>query len=294
MKGNKMSYLVNYLCWAVIFLFSQTALASTAVFEISKGEQKLFIAGTVHILPSSEFPLPEAFDLAYQQSSIMVFEADIRQLETAAGMQLLMQHARYQDGNRLKQVLNTANYQALDKQAAALGLNIQALDSFKPDFVIINLMQLALNKAGLAGEGVDKFYLNKAIADNRELAFLETIEQQLGLLFNASTGNEDWFVQFSLAQLQDIETQLKQIIGAWRKGNLTVLAELAMEGADTAAGQQFYQRMLVQRNQAWISQLEAMLKTKEVEMVLVGALHLAGDANVLDLLREKGYQVKQL
>ncbi|OEY71138.1 hypothetical protein BI198_15290 [Rheinheimera salexigens] len=285
---------IIYMFCATLLLFCSSVFAKTSVFEISKGEHKLFVAGTVHMLPSSAFPLPAAFNTAYEQSSIMVFEADIRQLETAAGLQLLMQHARYQDGNSLTNVLSAKSYQILLEQATEFGLNLQALDSFKPDFVLINLMQLALKQAELNGQGVDKFYLDKALQDQRELAFLETIEQQLSLLFNVSAGDEDVFVEQSLSELQHIEVQLHNIIKAWREGDLTALADFAMEYADTPAGQQFYQRMLAQRNQDWLPQIQAMLTTADVEMVLVGALHLAGEANLLQLLQQQGYQVKQL
>jgi uncharacterized protein len=283
-----------YLVCLTVLLLGTSVYAKTSVFEISQGEHKLFIAGTVHMLPSSAFPLPAAFETAYQQSQLLVFEADIRQLETAAGMQLLMQHARYQDGNSLSQVLSTNSYQALVEQAAAFGLDVKALDSFKPDFVLISLMQLALKKAKLNGEGVDKFYLHKAQQEQRNIAFLETIDHQLDLLFNVSAGNEDFFVEHSLNELQHIEVQLANIIKAWRQGDLNLLANLAMEYADTPIGKQFYDRMLAQRNQDWLPQIQAMLATAEVEMVLVGALHLAGDNNILQLLQQQGYRIKQL
>lgn len=283
-----------YLVCLTALLLGTSVYAKTSVFEVSKGEHKLFIVGTVHMLPSAAFPLPAAFETVYQQSQTLVFEADIRQLETAAGMQLLMQHARYQDGNSLSQVLSGNSYQALAQQAAAFGLDVKALDSFKPDFVLINLMQLALKQAELDGVGVDKFYLDKALQDQRDIGFLETIDQQLGLLFNVSTGHEDFFVEHSLSELQHIETQLASIIKAWREGDLHLLADLAMEYADTAIGKQFYDRMLAQRNHDWLPQIQAMLTTAEVEMVLVGALHLAGDDNLLQLLQQQGFQIKQL
>lgn len=286
--------MIRQILLTILLLICSNAFAQTSVFEISKDEHKLYLVGTVHMLPSSAFPLPEAFNYAYNNSSIVVFEADIRQLETAKGMQLLMQHARYQDGNSLSKVLSAASYKDLAQQAASLGINILGLDSFKPDFVIINLMQQALTKVNLAGTGVDKFFLEKAQQDQRELAFLETIEQQLALLFNISAGNEDFFIEQSLIDLQRIEAQLTSIIKAWREGNLNSLAELAMEHADTAIGKQFYDKMLTQRNKAWLPQLEAMLATAEVEMVLVGALHLAGEHNLLQLLQQQGYQITQL
>lgn len=275
-------------------LISQLAAAQTSVYQVTKGERQLYIAGTVHMLPASAFPLPAAFDNAYQHSSVVVFEADIRQMETAQGMQLLMQHARYQDGSTLKQRLSTDTYQALNAAALTLGVDINALDSFKPDFVVLMLMQKAMERAKLNGEGVDNYYLKRAQQDKRPLLFLETIEQQLTMLMNASATNEDAFVTQSLVELSDVEQQLSQITDAWRRGDTSKLAALAMSYIDTPEGAAFYDQLLVQRNKNWLPQLAQMLETPEIELVLVGALHLSGDNSVLQLLREQGYQIKQL
>ena len=279
----------------ILALFGAAAvIADSSVWRISKGAQQLYIAGTVHLLPPEQFPLPEEFARAYRQADTLVFETDVRQLETPQGMQLLMQHAMYNDGRQLNQVLSAATYQQLQQFATAQGVDLKALNGFKPDFVLLTLMQVALQKAGMAGEGVDMYFLNKAVAESKPLYFLETVDQQLSILLNVSAANEDVFVQQNLAQLSELEKQLKQIISAWRSGNTDELAELAMAFTDTAEGKQFYQALLVQRNQNWIPQLQQMLATKEVELVLVGALHLAGDSNVLELLQQQGYQVTKL
>ncbi len=55
-----------------------------------------------------------------------------------------------------------------------------------------------------------------------------------------------------------------------------------------------HQALLVDRNNAWMPQIEAMLKTSEVEFVLVGALHLAGDDGLLSQLSARGYKVRKL
>ena len=280
---------------SVLALFLTSAVyADSSVWRVSKGEQHMYIAGTVHLLPPEQFPLPEEFTQAYQQADAVVFEADVRQMETPQGMQLLMKHAMYVDGRQLNQVLSAATYQQLQQFATAQGIDLTPLNGFKPDFVLLTLMQVALQKAGMAGEGVDMHFLSKAEADSKPLHFLETVEQQLSILLNVSAANEDVFVQQNLEQLSELEVQLKQIITAWRSGDTEALSELAMAFTETEEGREFYQALLVQRNQNWIPQLKQMLETKEVELVLVGALHLAGDSNVLELLQQQGYQVTKL
>ena len=51
---------------------------------------------------------------------------------------------------------------------------------------------------------------------------------------------------------------------------------------------------MVERNNAWMPQIEALLTTEEVEFVLVGALHLVGDDGLLAQLSAKGYRVERL
>ncbi|MCS4306883.1 uncharacterized protein YbaP (TraB family) [Rheinheimera pacifica] len=279
---------------AVLLLSLPAVQAETSVWQVTKGEQRLYIAGTVHLLPPEQFPLPQEFSQAYSQADTLVFETDVRELETAKGMQLLMQHAMYSDGRSLSQVLSADTYQQLRQYAKTQGVDLAPLNQFKPDFVLLTLMQVALQKAGMAGEGVDMHFLKQAVADNKPMLFLETVEQQLAMLLNISAENEDAFVTQNLQQLSELEVELTKIIAAWRSGDTDTMAELAMAFTDTPEGKLFYDALLVQRNKNWLPQLEQMLATPEVELVLVGALHLAGEANVLQLLREKGYSITQL
>ncbi len=60
---------------AIIFLLSVFYLyAETSVWKISKGDAITYLGGTVHILRESDYPLPEAFNEAFEQSSTIVFE----------------------------------------------------------------------------------------------------------------------------------------------------------------------------------------------------------------------------
>jgi uncharacterized protein YbaP (TraB family) len=279
---------------AALLLCVSTVQADTSVWQVTKGKQHLYIAGTVHLLPPEQFPLPQEFSQAYSQADTLVFETDVRELETAKGMQLLMQHAMYSDGRSLSQVLSANSYQQLQQYAKTQGVDLAPLNNFKPDFVLLTLMQVALQKAGMAGEGVDMHFLKQAVADNKPMLFLETVEQQLAMLLNISAENEDAFVTQNLQQLSELESELIKIIAAWRSGDTDTMAALAMAFTDTPEGKLFYDALVVQRNKNWLPQLEQMMATPEVELVLVGALHLAGEANVLQLLREQGYSITQL
>ena len=58
-------------------LLATTVQAKSSVWQVSKGNDSLFIGGTVHILPKSEMPLPVEFNHAYKQADTIVLEAPI-------------------------------------------------------------------------------------------------------------------------------------------------------------------------------------------------------------------------
>ena len=51
---------------------------------------------------------------------------------------------------------------------------------------------------------------------------------------------------------------------------------------------------MTDRNRRWLPQLEELLRANDNSLVVVGALHLVGQEGLLDLLRKKGYQIRQL
>ena len=82
-------------CFALLLFLVCTppARADSPVWKVAKGDAHLFIGGTVHVLSQDDYPLPEAFEKAYQASSIIVFEADIQEMQTPKFQQSLVEQA---------------------------------------------------------------------------------------------------------------------------------------------------------------------------------------------------------
>ena len=83
-------------------------------------------------------------------------------------------------------------------------------------------------------------------------------------------------------------------MGAWargREGDKAALVSLGIEPMQEEFPA-IYHSLLVDRNQAWLPQVDAMLQTAETELVLDGALHLVGEDGLLAELARKGYTVQ--
>ena len=266
--------------------------ADSPVWKIVKGDKQLYIGGTIHILTQADYPLPQTFETAYKNAAVLVFETDLQKLKTPEFQQLLMSKVVYSDGRSLKTELSDATYQELEEHLASRGLPLGNLVNFKPGMVAITMTIIELQRLGLIGTGVDEFFSLRAINDHKELGQLETMHEQLEFMATMGQGREDELITRTLRDIRQLPTMLQDIKDAWRRGDNRKLKEVAI----TPFKRDFpnvYNNLIVRRNDAWIDKIEAMLETQEIELVLVGALHLVGDDGLLEKLAARGYKIQK-
>lgn len=276
----------------ILALLPHLLLAESSVWKVSKGEQSLYIGGTCHVLRASDYPLPTEFDHAYAAADTLVFEIDPAVAQDPTfGMQLLAK-ASYTDGRSLKSVLSAEAYAALAAQGKKSGLPIEMLNSIKPGMVVMMLTMQELTKAGVTQEGVDMHYHTRGLKDGKAVHSLETPEFQIDLITSMGEGMEDELVLYGLEDLSQMQALFAELIGAWREGDLAKIEALFI--ADMKDYPELYANMLADRNRRWIPQIQTLLNTPEVEFVLVGVAHAAGEDGILHLLEAQGYTVEQV
>ena len=276
----------------ILVLLPSFLLAESSVWKISKGEQFLYIGGTCHVLRPADYPLPTEFDSAYAVSDTLVFEIDPAAAQDPAFAMQLLAKASYTDGLNLKSVLSAETYQALAAQGLKSGLPIDKLSSIKPGVVMMMLMMQELSKAGVSQQGVDMHYHALGLKDNKPVRSLETPEFQIDLITTMGDGMEDELVRYGLEDLAHVKELFDQLIGAWRGGDLAEIEALFI--SDMQNYSELYATILADRNLRWIPQITAFLKSPEIEFVLVGVAHAAGEDGILKLLRDQGYSVESV
>jgi uncharacterized protein YbaP (TraB family) len=96
----------------------------------------------------------------------------------------------------------------------------------------------------------------------------------------------------TLAELDEAETAMAEMAAAWRAGELDELSdELLEEFADFPG---LYETLVTKRNAKWVETLEHMLRDERRHLVVVGALHLVGDDNLVELLAARGHAVERI
>ena len=277
----------------ILIVFSNAAVAESAVWKVHHGNQTIYIGGTVHLLRPSDFPLPEEFEQAYNASDRLIFETDIAALNTPAVQSRIITLMMAEPGKSLDRLLTPQTLAKLSDAAAKRGLDINQIKQFKAGMVVTTLQITEMMRLGMTLEGVDSYFSQRAARDHRPTGQLETIDAQIAYLANMGKGNEDEFIRRSLDELDNIETLYQQIIASWKEGNLQQLDALVVRDMRTVFPE-VYRQLLVKRNNDWLPNIEALFDEPGTEYVLVGAAHLVGEDGLLQQLQKKGYKTTQI
>lgn len=276
----------------IFLLNANVGYSQSSVWKIEGEGTKLYIGGTIHVLREQDYPLPKEFEEAYLASTVLVTELDMIEMGEPAALQKLYSNMIYEGDTTLKDILSQDVYNYLDSTCNRYGLNLSAINRYKPFMVITLLTYQELKKIGVSETGVDEYFTNKAVNDKKERKSLETFEEQLAYSLNMGNENENDFIQYSIEDMDKISENFIDLIDSWKKGEEKLLLQELNECKSNYPD--VYGSTVVERNRNWIPQIERYLNSAEVEFVLFGAMHLYGEDGVLNLLQKKGYKVSQL
>lgn len=272
--------------------WTTSAFANTSLYEISKGEQKIYLGGTIHVLRNSDYPLPAEYEQAYGQAQILVLETDLKKSNSPEFGQQFAQIFTYGSGKNLAQDLQPELWQELQSYADKNQFPLGQMSMFKAVFVSLTLSIAEMQKHGYGlGQGVDMYFFQKARLAQKPIRELESTEDVLQHMQTLVNLDANQVIKSTLQDLNKVDKVMSKSLGYWRTGDLDKLdKEMASDMRKQAP--EMYQRLLVDRNHAWLPKIEAMLTTPEIELVLVGALHLGGKDGLLKILKARGYQIK--
>jgi len=274
-------------------LLALPALAAGPVWKVSQGERTLYVAGTIHILAEADWPLPKAFERAYQASEMVVLETDLGQLQQPQVQLQMMQQLLYPAGETLRQYLSESLYAELTAFALERQLAPDTFLTLKPAGVMLTLLTSEFKRLGIQTAGPDIYFYKRAQSQDKSTAGLEPVTAHISYIAQLGVGHEEAFIRQSLSDLKETEGLMRSIVLAWKAGDVDLLEHAVIRDMQQAYPE-VYQSLLVNRNRVWLPKIEAYLATDPIEMVLVGAAHLVGPDGLLRALESAGYQLEQL
>jgi len=273
----------------VALLFPVLASARPALWVAKDADTTIYLFGTVHLLPADTDWHDPGLDKALANSQTLYIElTDDDQASIAA---LVLRHG-LDPAHPLSGTLQPAELQNLEAAATQAGLpgGLQTLNMMRPWLAALTLAAAPLLKAGLDPQhGVDKQLKAQMLAAGKPVLGLETAEQQIRFLADMPESTQLAFLRATLKDIDKGPAELTALIDAWKNGDIATIARLEDEDMRQTEPK-LYQRLLVQRNEAWAQKIAAMLHQPGTVFIAVGAAHLAGPDSVQAQLRKLGIQ----
>ncbi|MCP4324332.1 MAG: TraB/GumN family protein [Psychromonas sp.] len=281
--------------FAVTGLLSNIVFAETSVWKISKGNNYFYLGGTVHLLSADDHPLPVEFEEAYLDANIIVFETDLLETQTEQFQSKMMAAMTYSDQRTLAGELSPEVYQKLKLFMATRKIPISNYAKFQPWAISLVITMVEYQRLGMKQQyGVDTFFNNRAIADNKKVVGLETTDEQLSFISSMQRVDADITIEYTLNDLLELPDFIKLMKKSWRSGDVNEFEKSEYVVRMKTEFPEVYDTLLVKRNNNWMDKLPAFINDSSKEFVLVGAMHLNGKEGLLNQLKEQGFKVNQL
>ncbi len=266
------------------------AAGKSFLWKVQSGSSVMYLAGSVHALDRSVYPLSAAFQRAFDASGALVEEIDLGNALASAAV--LLGKGMYQDGRTFDSAVSRETAALVASRLKDTPMAIELIRPMKPWMVNVMLTALQLEQSGLdAGLGLDQHFFDRAAAAGKEILALETAESQVDRMDRMPIAVQEQMLLGTLRGLDSKGGALETIIAAWKRGDAASLERTLL--AEFSALPAAYQSLLVERNRNWMPQMDACLARRTPCFVVVGAAHLVGPDGLLALLQRKGYRVEQ-
>ena len=271
------------------------ATAANFLWEVVSMSNRAYLFGTVHAGKKDWYPLPQAVEDAFADSKVLVVEADVTNV---AAMEKSTPAMTYSPPDSLRAHVPPADYERFRKQLARHAIAEDQIAQLKPFMAVSVLVFSEWARLGyLAQFGVDSHLILKARADLKTVVEIEGVDTQVGLMNSLTDADHRQIFDGTLKALEAGITreQITGMVNAWQSGDPTLMLEIAQSYNENVPGaKEFEEKFVWSRHEAMAQKIEGYMNdTRDRHFIAVGSLHLAGPRGLVEMLRKRGYIVRQ-
>ncbi|KSB89507.1 hypothetical protein AS593_16010 [Caulobacter vibrioides] len=271
---------------------SGVAHAAPAMWEVSDGDSRIYLFGSMHVLsPDVRWRTP-AFDRAYARADKLWFETRVD--ADPAAIKTLVDRYGVDLDRSLTEKLPPRTVASLRAALDSRGASLDRVDRLRPWAAAMMLSVLPMTQAGGSVEGgADATVTRQAVRAEKPVLAFESFEQQLRLFADLPETVEVQYLDDVAAEQVAPPRRGLDLQQAWLKGDVDRLGAILVEGMRRDRPQ-LYEALLKRRNLAWAQVLDREMAGSGVELVTVGALHMAGPDGLPALMKARGYRVRRV
>ena len=270
--------------------------ARPLLWKVSDADNSVYLLGSFHLLKETDYPLPVEVDRAFADAESLLFEIDPQAMTAPETVATMQKYMAYEDGKSLSTALPKATLDKLATLVSASGGSIAAMEHSEPWAVSLGLVMGVSQSMGFRPDlGVDRHLMERAAKAGKPTAGLETAEDQFRAMDSVPHAEQAKGLDEFLDDPRKLVQQMGEMHDWWRAGDVARLdSELRAQMAEETPVT--YRLLNVERNRAWLPQVERRLTESKADdtLVVVGALHLLGDDGLVSRLRAKGYRVERI
>jgi uncharacterized protein YbaP (TraB family) len=242
-------------------------------------------------LREKDYPLPPAFNHAFDASSRLAFEIEPSFYRRENFEEVLTRAGRYPQGDELKKHIDPRTYDYLRRILARSKLSEQKIAGYRPWFIAF-LLQDPRHLGFYSALGVESFFSRRALANKKPITGLESYREHLDVFAGLSDRESEAYVLESFINLDRTNSGSSDVLDSWRRGDVQAVWQTLRE--DFRDFPAMEARLVDNRNRNWIPKIEKYLHSGQTYFVVVGAGHMGGPNGLLALLKARGCKIEQL
>lgn len=296
-KRNLITFFLIVLFPFAVFCSKQIGSKNgkTFLWQIQSKTNISYILGSIHFLKKEMYPINKKIENAFEESDVLVVEANLSTDKIAEVTLLVMKRGMYAGDETLKKNISKRTYTLAEKNLKEYGMDISNFQKFKPWLLSMTITSFEMIKLGFDPNfGIDKYFLDKAL-NRKEILELEGAEFQVNLLDSFSAEQQDKFLFYTLYETSKSKKEVEQMVNAWSDGDALGMEKILYENIQKFPGLRYiYKKLIDDRNEKMVDKIISFLKRDKKFFVVVGAGHLVGKNGIIQLLKNKGFKLNQI
>jgi uncharacterized protein YbaP (TraB family) len=268
------------------------------------GTPDSYLLGTFHDTGIARQPLDPAVTSALRAARLMLVEVTeeeqaLMQARMASDPTFVVDPRRV----GLSGQLSATERAVAERALAGRGVTLQVADKLRPWmlFSLLAVPQCMLHEAQQGQPILDELLMSDATEAGIPVAGLETYQQAINAIASIPADTMNELLLEMLRDLSGEEDTRRTSVELYQAGEIAAIWEFSIvSGAETVGIArsreifgQFSDLLLDARNWVWMKTMVPQLETGGV-FAAFGAMHLVGEAGVIELLRAQGFVVTRL
>ena len=286
-----------YLLLSAASIFASTY--QPFLWKVQYQRATVYLAGSIHALTEDFYPLPSAYEAAFNEADRLAVELDPEALDPYRSAQIVRQKMWLPEGVTLETYLSKEHLKQLKQLSKNNDSNYQGMLKLRPWMLVEQLTQAQLAEGNYRADlGLDLHFLHQAKAKDMPILELETLSQQISAIADVTFQAQLAMLKTSLDQYED-QDYMGEMTEYWRTARPDALFDFVYQDVlKTPALKPMMDALLDKRNRHMADIIGLYLSQAPYRplttFVVVGALHLSGPNSVVRLLEEKGYYVQPM